>query len=63
MKMQYRVILARGTEDLENNVNAAILDGWVPQGGVCRTVVENEIAGTQAMTRSAPKSETPNEST
>lgn len=32
--MQYRLIVEDDRQKLENSVNGAIADGWVPQGGV-----------------------------
>ena len=31
--MQYRIIRERSLEDLEDEVNAALAEGWVPTGG------------------------------
>lgn len=33
--MRYRLIEAKDLEGLEREVNAALADGWRPQGGVC----------------------------
>ena len=31
--MQYRIVRERSLEDLEQEVNAALAEGWVPTGG------------------------------
>ena len=31
--MQYRIIRERSLEDLEEEVNAALAEGWIPTGG------------------------------
>jgi hypothetical protein len=43
--MRYRLVEAKDVEGLEQDVNAAIEDGWRPVGGVC---VVNSQANTYA---------------
>jgi len=62
--MEYRVVIAQGTEGLEDSVNAAVLAGWKPQGGMAMMVMDSKVATAQAMVRPRLKNEeTPNEST
>ena len=36
--MQYRIIKEKSLETLEQEVNAALAEGWVPTGGPMNTV-------------------------
>jgi len=47
--MKYNVVTAENLDSLCEKVNAHIVDGWIPQGGVCWTVEEDWDGYAQAM--------------
>ena len=62
--MRYRIVEAKDTEGLEQDVNEAIGEGWQPLGGIC---VVNSQANTyawwfyQAMVRASDERSRPEE--
>lgn len=49
--MRYTIVLQENIDDLENEVNEKIKEGWIPQGGVCFSKSEYlSLLWAQAMT-------------
>lgn len=61
----YEVVYSDETKELAERVNSMMLDGWVPQGGICAVMIDAPTyenfgcyAYYQAMVRAQPKEAT-----
>lgn len=49
--MKYTVIRTKKLEELIEEVNLLIKDGWTPQGGICESTSQGEVDYYQAMVK------------